>query len=147
MRGFQNGLILKIWPSNSRDIGTLVLHWNFLDKRGNLHIWNGTKKKIFEGFFAIFCELTHITLSKMTQSLKIRAYLMQNFMELDMNLSQWCNLTLARWFWVTKVCLQVSKISQICLFGRLTGRATFWKANFENYSRYSLIKWYQFLSI
>ena len=24
------------------------------DLRGNLHIWNGTKKKIFEGFFAIF---------------------------------------------------------------------------------------------
>ena len=59
---------------------------------------------------------------------------------------QWCNLTLAWWFWVTKFCLQVSKISKICWFGLLTGRATFWKASFENYSRYSLIKWYQFLS-
>ena len=60
---------------------------------------------------------------------------------------QWCELTLAQRFWATNVCLRASKISQICLFGRPTGRATFWKANFENYSRYSLIKWYQFLSI
>ena len=46
-----------------------------------------------------------------------------------------------------KVCLQGSKISKICLFGHLTGQATSWKANFENYCRYSLITWYQFLSI
>ena len=62
-------------------------------------------------------------------------------------LDQWCNLTLTRWFWGTKVCLQVSKISKICQFGCLTGQATTWKADFENFSRYSLIKWYQFLSI
>ena len=60
---------------------------------------------------------------------------------------QWCNLTLARWFWTTKVCLQASKISKICQFGHANGQVTFSKANFENYSRYSLIKWYQFLSI
>ena len=60
---------------------------------------------------------------------------------------QWCNLTLARWFWTTKVCLQASKISKICQFGHPNGQVTFSKANFENYSRYSLIKWYQFLSI
>ena len=36
------------------------------------------------------------------------------------SLSQWCNLTLARQFWRTKVCLWVSKISKICLFGRTT---------------------------
>ena len=60
---------------------------------------------------------------------------------------QWYNLTLAWWFWVIKVCQQVSKISKICLFGCLTGWATFWKGNFENYSRYSLIKWYLLLSI
>ena len=57
---------------------------------------------------------------------------------------QWCNLMLAQQFWLTKVCLQVSKISEICLPGRLTGQATSWKAIFKNYSRYSLIKWYQF---
>ena len=28
-----------------------------------------------------------------------------------------------------------------------TGQATSWKANSENYSRHSLIKWYQFLLI
>ena len=59
----------------------------------------------------------------------------------------WCNLTLAKRFWVTKVCLWASKISRMCLFGHLTGWATSWKANFENCSRYYLIKWYQFLSI
>ena len=48
---------------------------------------------------------------------------------------QWCNLTLARRFWATKVCLRASKISKICLFGGPTRRETFWEANFENYSR------------
>ena len=56
------------------------------------------------------------------------------------NNSQWCNLTLARRFWATKVCLWTSKIFKICLFGCPTRRAVSWKANFENYSRYSLIK-------
>ena len=51
-----------------------------------------------------------------------------------------------RWFWMTKVCLQVREIPKICLFGCLTGWATSWKANFENYSRSFLIKWDQFLS-
>ena len=60
---------------------------------------------------------------------------------------QWCNLTLARQIWATRVCLRASKIFKICLLGRLTGQATSWKAYLENYSRYSLIKWYQFLSI
>ena len=46
---------------------------------------------------------------------------------------QWCNLTLAWQFWVTKVCLLASKISKISLFGRPTGQATFWEANIENY--------------
>ena len=32
-----------------------------------------------------------------------------------------CNLT---WFWATKVCLQASKVSKICLFSHPTGRAT-----------------------
>ena len=52
--------------------------------RENLHICNGTRKKIFDGLVAIFCEKTLITLSKMTQNLKIRACFMQNFMELHM---------------------------------------------------------------
>ena len=39
--------------------------------------------------------------------------------------SQWSNLTLARQFWETKVGLQASKTSKMCLFGRPTGRATF----------------------
>ena len=52
----------------------------------------------------------------------------------------WCDLTLAQWFWGTKMCLWASKISKIHLFGRPTGWATSWKANFENYSRYLLIK-------
>ena len=60
---------------------------------------------------------------------------------------QWCNQTLARWFWATRMCLRASKNSKICLFGYQAGCATSWKANFENYSRYSLIKWYQFLSV
>ena len=35
-----------------------------------------------------------------------------------------CNVTPARRFWVTKVCLRASKISKICLFGYPTRRAT-----------------------
>ena len=69
---------------------------------------------------------------------------------LDLILSmrnQWCNLTLAQKLWTTKVCLWVSKTPKICLFGHLIGQATSWKANFENYSIYSLIKLYQFLSV
>ena len=49
--------------------------------------------------------------------------------------------------WATKICLPTSKISKLCVFGRPISWVTSWKANFENYSRYSLIKWYQFLSI
>ena len=60
------------------------------------------------------------------------------------NNCQWCNLILARQFWAAKVCLRGSKIFKICLFGCPTGRATSWKASFENCYRYSLIKWYQF---
>ena len=60
---------------------------------------------------------------------------------------QWRNLTLARWFWVTKMCLRTSKTSKRRLFGRSTGRATSWKTNFENCSRQTLIKRYEFLSI
>ena len=58
---------------------------------------------------------------------------------------QWCNLKLARHFWVTNICRQASKISKRCLFGRPTGRATSWKANFENYYIlwYSGINFYQ----
>ena len=43
-----------------------------------------TSKRRFLCFFAIFWELTPITLSEMTKNLKIRACFMQNFMELDM---------------------------------------------------------------
>ena len=37
---------------------------------------------------------------------------------------EWCNLTLTRWIWATKVYLRARKISKICLFGCLSGRAT-----------------------
>ena len=51
--------------------------------------------------------------------------------------AHFCNLTLTRRFWVTTVYLRVSKISKICLLGCPTGRATSWKANFENFYRCS----------
>ena len=74
-----------------------------------------------------------------------------NFEKADSSTSfflwQWCKLTLVWRFWVTKVCLQASEISKICWFSHPTGRATSCKAKFENYSRYYLIKFYQFLSI
>ena len=57
MRGFQNGLIFKIWPSGSGDIWILVIQetWLFYTRlRGNLHTRSGTKQKIFEGFFCNF---------------------------------------------------------------------------------------------
>ena len=54
--------------------------------------------------------------------------------------SQWCKLTLAQRFWVTKVVLWASKITKTCLLGCPTRQATSWNENFENYSRYSLIK-------
>ena len=60
---------------------------------------------------------------------------------------QWRDLTLVQRFWATKVCLWASKIAKIRLFGRPIGRVTSWKAKFENYSVYSLIKWYQLLPI
>ena len=37
------------------------------------------------------------------------------FFHQNLNILQWCNLTLAQWFWVTKVCLWMGKISKICL--------------------------------
>ena len=55
-------------------------------------------------------------------------------------------IRLALQFWATKACPRVSKNSKICHFGRPTGRTISWKANFENYYGYSLIKWYQFVS-
>ena len=60
---------------------------------------------------------------------------------------QCCNLTPACRFWATKVCLWASKIFKLYLFGRMIGQATSSNTNFENYSRCSLIKWYQFLTI
>ena len=42
------------------------------------------KRKFLKGFFADFWEYILRTLSKKPQNLKTRAYLMQNFMELDM---------------------------------------------------------------
>ena len=63
------------------------------------------------------------------------------------SICQWCNLTLAQQFWTTKVCLRTRKMSKICLFVCPTRRATSSKENFENHSRYSLVKSYQFLSI
>ena len=62
-------------------------------------------------------------------------------------IKQCCNLTPACRFWATKVCLWASKIFKLCLFGRMIGQATSSNTNFENYSRCSLIKWYQFLTI
>ena len=53
---------------------------------------------------------------------------------------QWCNLTLARRFWTTNMCLWASKVSKICMFGWSTGRGNSWKANVQLYFRYSLVK-------
>ena len=44
------------------------------------------KRRFLKGFFAIFWESILITLSKMTQTLIIIAYLIQNFTKLDMKL-------------------------------------------------------------
>ena len=51
-----------IWQGNSGDIWNLVLQKTgiFLTRlRGKLHIWNGTKKKIFERFFLQFSGNKH----------------------------------------------------------------------------------------
>ena len=54
----------------------------------NLHIWNGTKMKNFNGVFCMFLGIeTPIGMgieTKMIQNLKVRDCIMQNFMELDM---------------------------------------------------------------
>ena len=42
-----------------------------------------------------------------------------------LNIGQWCNLTLVRRFWATKVCLRASKISKIYVFGHPNWRITF----------------------
>ena len=44
------------------------------------------------------------------------------------------------------VCGQAKFPKYVCLVVQL-GKQLLKKANFKNYSRYSLIKWYQFLSI
>ena len=100
------------------------------------------KKKIVDIIVGNWGEKSKQVQSEQVELEQYRKCLWGNCQELD----QSCNLTLARRFWGTKVCLQGSKIFKICLFGWPTGRATSWKANFENYSRYSLIRWYQFLS-
>ena len=46
------------------------------------------KRRFLKGF-AIFWEITLITLSKMSQNCKIRTYVMQNFMKLDMKNWVW----------------------------------------------------------
>ena len=54
---FQNGLIFKIWLSSSRDIQILVLRkreYFQTGLKGNLHVWNGTKKKNFDRLFCHF---------------------------------------------------------------------------------------------
>ena len=65
----------------------------------------------------------------------------------DFQSLQWCNLLLTWLFWANKVHLLASNISKKCLVGCPTAPATSWKANFENCSRYFLIKWYPFISI
>ena len=86
MRGFHNGLIFKIWPSGSGDIRILVLQKiGFVRQNleGTYLSEMAPKSRFLKGFFAIFWEKTLITLSKKIQNLKVRAYLMQKFMELD----------------------------------------------------------------
>ena len=61
-------------------------------------------------------------------------------------MDQWCNLTLTRWFWETKVCLQVKFPKYVSLVARL-GKQLLEKQILKIILRYSLIKWYQFLSI
>ena len=53
---------------------------------------------------------------------------------------------LADGFWQPKCVYGRVKFPKY-VFGCPTGRATSSKANLGNYSRYSLIKWYQFLSV
>ena len=87
----------------------IPIYLNFLkqgflrqDLEGTLHIW----KRFLKGFLQ-FSWNKHSTLSKMTQNLKLRAYLMQNFMELDMRQFQTPKLTF--WFWGLK-----NSLGQLC---------------------------------
>ena len=81
-----------------------------------------------KGFFS-FCTWYLLCLDQSKHKRKLHKLIMV----------QWYNQTLSRWFWPAKVCLQASKISKIYLFRCPAVRVTSWKANFENYSRYSLI--------
>ena len=56
---------------------------------------------------------------------------MKNTKEVIRRFPQWCNLIIAPRFCATKVCLQASEISKICLFGHPTGQATSPKASFK----------------
>ena len=52
--------------------------------RLNLHIWNGTKKKIFEEFFCNFLEINTHNVVKNDPKFGNKSLFDANFMELDM---------------------------------------------------------------
>ena len=117
----------------------VVKKWSFPNAKFIFIIFESFDKTCFK------TEKTWFLLAGWQKSIKY--YECMKNTEAAIRFSQWCNLKLAPRFWTTKVCLQASKISKICLFGHPTGQATSWKANFEICSRYSLIKWNEFLSI
>ena len=103
----------------------------------------------FGSFLPLFTALTtwKIKILKKMKKAPGDITILQLCTQNDNHIRKLCNLPLTQGLWATKVYLRASKVSKICLFGHQTGQATSWKANFENYSRYSLIKYYQLLSI
>ena len=103
----------------------------------------------FGSFLPLFTPLTtwKIKILKKMKKVPGDITILQLCTQNDNHIRKLCNLPLTQGLWATKVYLRASKVSKICLFGHQAGQATSWKANFENYSRYSLIKYYQLLSI
>ena len=114
-------------------------------------IWGATDRIFchFGSFLSLFTPLTtwKIKILKKMKKVPGDITILQLCTQNDNHIRKLCNLPLTQGLWATKLYPRASKVSKICLFGHQTGQATSWKANFENYSRYSLIKYYQLLSI
>ena len=114
-------------------------------------IWGATDRIFchFGSFLPLFTALTtwKIKILKKMKKAPGDITILQLCTQNDNHIRKLCNLPLTQGLWATKLYPRASKVSKICLFGHQTGQATSWKANFENYSRYSLIKYYQLLSI
>ena len=83
-RGYQDGPFFRFAQAVLISILLLKKTGPFRQDLGRLTYLKWHPKKIFEGFFCIFPEINTQNFVNNDPNLKISAYLMQNFMELDL---------------------------------------------------------------